>query len=88
MRAVDGRIVHFDTFMTGEVYAALSSHTILGRTMQRSETFDAVAFDRGVAVALSPEGAAGPLSTIFSCRTSASLAPWPVLPNPIICPVC
>jgi 2-dehydro-3-deoxygalactonokinase len=69
VRAVDGCIVHFDTFMTGEVYAALSAHTILGRTMQRSEVFDEGAFDRGVAVALSPHGAAGPLSTIFSCRT-------------------
>jgi 2-dehydro-3-deoxygalactonokinase len=69
VRAVDGRIVHFDTFMTGEVYAALSSHTILGRTMQRSDAFDTTAFDRGVAVAKSPSGAAGPLSTIFSCRT-------------------
>jgi 2-dehydro-3-deoxygalactonokinase len=69
VRAVDGRIVHFDTFMTGEVYAALSSHTILGRTMQRSDAFDAAAFDRGVAVSRSPEGAAGPLSTIFSART-------------------
>jgi 2-dehydro-3-deoxygalactonokinase len=69
VRAVDGCIVHFDTFMTGEVYAALSAHTILGRTMQRSDVFDESAFDRGVAVALSPTGAAGPLSTIFSCRT-------------------
>lgn len=69
VRAVDGRIVHFDTFMTGEVYAALSGHTILGRTMQRSDTFDCAAFDRGVGVAHSPEGAAGPLSTIFSTRT-------------------
>jgi 2-dehydro-3-deoxygalactonokinase len=69
VRAVDGDIVHFDTFMTGEVYAALSSHTILGRTMQRSEVFDAEAFDRGLAVAQSAHGAAGPLSTIFSCRT-------------------
>jgi 2-dehydro-3-deoxygalactonokinase len=69
VRAVDGCIVHFDTFMTGEVYAALSSHTILGRTMQRSDVFDAQAFDRGVASALSPNGAAGPLSTIFSTRT-------------------
>ncbi|NBB13428.1 2-dehydro-3-deoxygalactonokinase [Pseudomonas sp. SLFW] len=69
VRAVDGCIVHFDTFMTGEVYAALSAHTILGRTMQRSEAFDVAAFDRGVAVSLSPEGAAGPLSTIFSTRT-------------------
>lgn len=69
VRAVDGRIEHFDTFMTGEVFAALSSHTILGRTMQRSDTFDAQAFDRGVTVSRSAGGAAGPLSTIFSCRT-------------------
>ena len=69
VRAVDGCIVHFDTFMTGEVFAALCTHTILGRTMQRGEDFDAVAFDRGVAVATSAAGAAGPLSTIFSCRT-------------------
>lgn len=69
VRAVDGRIEHFDTFMTGEVYAALCSHTILGRTLQRSDTFDAVAFDRGVAVSRSENGAAGPLSTIFSSRT-------------------
>jgi len=76
VRAVDGRIEHFDTFMTGEVYAALSSHTILGRTMQRSDTFDAEAFDRGVAVSRSANGAAGPLSTIFSCRT-LGLTLWP-----------
>jgi len=69
VQAADGCIVHFDTFMTGEVFAALSNHTILGRTMARSDNLDEVAFDRGVAVALSAEGAAGPLSTIFSCRT-------------------
>lgn len=69
VQAADGCILHFDTFMTGEVFAALSNHTILGRTMQRSDVFDQAAFDLGVAVALSPDGAAGPLSTIFSCRT-------------------
>ena len=69
VRVAKGCIVHFDTFMTGEVYAALSAHTILGRTMQASEVFDVEAFDRGVGVALSTDGAAGPLSTIFSCRT-------------------
>lgn len=69
VQAADGCILHFDTFMTGEVFAALSNHTILGRTMQRSDVFDQAAFDLGVAVALSADGAAGPLSTIFSCRT-------------------
>lgn len=69
VRAVEGQIVHFDTFMTGEVYAALCGHTLLGRTMQRSDAFDASAFDRGVSAARSPAATSGPLSTIFSCRT-------------------
>ncbi|RRV07224.1 2-dehydro-3-deoxygalactonokinase [Pseudomonas sp. v388] len=69
VEVADGRIQHFDTFMTGEVYAALCAHTILGRTMQRVDALDSQAFDRGLAVALSEDGAAGPLSTIFSTRT-------------------
>lgn len=69
VEVVEGRITQFDTFMTGEVYAALCAHTILGRTMQRGDALDTRAFDRGLAVALSEEGAAGPLSTIFSTRT-------------------
>jgi 2-dehydro-3-deoxygalactonokinase len=67
-RVEHDRIIHFDTFMTGEVYAALSNHTILGRTMQRGGGDDD-AFRRGLAVAGSPQGAMGVLSTIFSCRT-------------------
>jgi 2-dehydro-3-deoxygalactonokinase len=67
---VRGRqVVHFDTFMTGEVYAALCSHTLLGRTLRRTAEWDREAFDRGAAVARSPEGHAGVLSTIFSTRT-------------------
>lgn len=69
VQVVEGCILSFDTFMTGEVFAALSNHTILGRTMQRGDGFDQAAFDRGLAVAFSAEGVAGPLSTIFSCRT-------------------
>lgn len=66
------RIVHFDTFMTGEVYAALCRHTILGRTMALDDDNDAMdedAFLRGAVVAKTPEGRNGPLSTIFSSRT-------------------
>jgi 2-dehydro-3-deoxygalactonokinase len=57
--------------MTGEVFAALCEHTILGRTMRRpgSATPDLHAFDRGVAVARAPEARAGVLSTMFSTRT-------------------
>lgn len=64
-----GRIVHFDTFMTGEVFGLLCAHSILGRTQQRSERFDPQAFDCGVQVALSAAGDLGVLSNLFSART-------------------
>jgi 2-dehydro-3-deoxygalactonokinase len=68
--AVQGaRVTRFETFMTGEVYAALRGHTILGRTMSDAATEDLVAFERGLRVASGPAGAAGLLSTIFSTRT-------------------
>lgn len=63
-----GRVTHFDTFMTGEVYAALRGHTILGRTMSDAPAADNGAFMRGVKVAGAPAGRAGVLSTIFSTR--------------------
>lgn len=66
---VDGCITHFDTFMTGEVFAVLSEHSILGRTLKQGATFDALAFDRGVQIAQSADGELGVLSTLFSART-------------------
>ena len=69
VEVVDGCITHFDTFMTGEVFAVLSEHSILGRTQQQGVAFDGVAFDRGVQVALSADGELGVLSTLFSART-------------------
>ncbi|MPS81623.1 MAG: 2-dehydro-3-deoxygalactonokinase [Achromobacter sp.] len=63
-----GRVTHFDTFMTGEVYAVLRGHTILGRTMSEAPAPDMAAFERGVKVAGAPAGRAGVLSTIFSTR--------------------
>jgi 2-dehydro-3-deoxygalactonokinase len=66
---VDGCIIHFDTFMTGEVFAVLSEHSILGRTLKQGATFDAPAFDRGVQIAQSADGELGVLSTLFSART-------------------
>ena len=69
VEVADGCIVHFDTFMTGEVFAVLSEHSILGRTQQPGAPFDGAAFDRGVQVALSADGDSGPLSTMFSARS-------------------
>ena len=64
----DAKIERFHTFMTGEVFAALSEHTILGRTMVTPDRPDTDAFLRGVKVARD-KGQAGVLATIFSSRT-------------------
>lgn len=48
-----GRITGFATYLSGEAFAALRSHTILGRTMREGPT-DTAAFDRGVARAADP----------------------------------
>ena len=58
----------FETFMTGEVYAALCKHTILGRTLKQGPSFLPQAFDRGLKVA-ERAGHLGVLSNIFSVRT-------------------
>ncbi|WP_321923309.1 2-dehydro-3-deoxygalactonokinase [Paraburkholderia guartelaensis] len=71
------RIARFYTFMTGEVYAALCAHTILGRTMKHPVEPDTAAFMRGVGVARE-QGCVGLLATAFSTRTlglTAQLAP-------------
>jgi 2-dehydro-3-deoxygalactonokinase len=60
-----GRIVGFRTFMTGEVFAALRDHTILG-AFPPGEAEDAAAFERGV---LAAHGAAeGIAALLFSAR--------------------
>ncbi len=62
------RIEAFHTFMTGELFAALRNHTILGRTMAEPAQPDTEAFLRGVTVAKNADRA-GLLATIFSTRT-------------------
>lgn len=62
------RIERFHTFMTGEVFAALREHTILGRTMVTPDRLDTEAFLRGVNIARL-QGQAGVLATMFSTRT-------------------
>ncbi len=61
----DGRITQFATHMTGEVFAALRGHTILGRMMQEAPN-SADAFRRGVSRAR--EGG-GLLHHLFGVRT-------------------
>jgi 2-dehydro-3-deoxygalactonokinase len=63
-----GSIESFRTYMTGEIYALLQKHSILGRLMQggMDSQFDAAAFLDGVHLGLE-EGAL--LHSLFSVRT-------------------
>ncbi len=63
-----GLIERFQTFMTGELFAVLRDHTILGRTMRAPDAPDRAAFLRGVSIARGAQRA-GMLATIFSTRT-------------------
>ncbi|MEL4017184.1 2-dehydro-3-deoxygalactonokinase, partial [Dryocola clanedunensis] len=44
----DGAITGFATAMTGEVFALLRQHSLLGRLMDDGDGFDAIAFAQGV----------------------------------------
>ncbi|WP_326534173.1 2-dehydro-3-deoxygalactonokinase [Pseudorhodoferax sp.] len=64
-RAEAGRVQGFRSFMTGEVYALLSQHSILARTLNPEAPFDDAAFTQGVARA---RDAAGLLHHAFGAR--------------------
>ena len=63
----DSRITRFSSWMTGEVYAALTQHTILGRLMQLDAPHDEATFERGVCYGFDDPGSL--LQRIFSART-------------------
>lgn len=69
-----GRIERFSTHLTGEAFAALRSHTILGRLMQADAPHDAEAFDRGVLRSADPGGL---LHHLFGVRTLGLFAQLP-----------
>ena len=75
-RVERGRLVDFQTFMTGELYAVLLEHSILGRLAERGTlAHDDDAFARGVARGL---GAGGLSHDVFGARTlclAGELAP-------------
>ena len=60
------QLVRYSTYVTGEVYAALKNHTILGRLMKDAPDDDE-AFAMGVRAAL--DDPAGFLHRIFSARS-------------------
>ena len=64
----NGRVTSFKTYMTGEIYALLSQHSILAKTLpaESDAPLDAQAFAQGIATSRSGTGL---LHTAFSART-------------------
>jgi 2-dehydro-3-deoxygalactonokinase len=72
-----GQVLRFATFLTGELYALLRQHSILGRTMT-GEGFHATAFDAGVRAGFADLGAtAGLLHRLFGVRSRALMGELP-----------
>jgi 2-dehydro-3-deoxygalactonokinase len=69
VRVQAGRILDFHTYMTGELFALLREHSILGRPAREGGGGQASdeAFDRGIA-AVRDAGAAGATALLFSAR--------------------
>jgi 2-dehydro-3-deoxygalactonokinase len=67
-RVEAGRIMSFSTYMTGEVFAALKDHTILGRLMEAASA-DTAGFAEGVRAAAQLERPGDLLHAIFMTRT-------------------
>jgi 2-dehydro-3-deoxygalactonokinase len=63
----DGRIASFATYMTGELFAVLREHSILGRTMAADAPHSPDAFRRGWGAGLAGDGAL--LHRLFGVRT-------------------
>lgn len=71
-RLAGGRVTSFATFMTGEFYAALSGHTILGRLAEEPE--DEAGFARGLEASRRPGGLT---HQAFSARSLALMGDLP-----------
>ena len=74
----EGRVEGFTTYMTGELFAVLSAHSILGRLADRTSSVGAEAgpsFLRGVRVAR--EAGPGLSSTLFSARSAVLVGDLP-----------
>lgn len=71
---VDGRIVRFSTYITGEMFSVLRSHSILGRLITTEDDHEA-SFLRGVDQAFSDPS--GFLHSLFSVRSLGLYAEIP-----------
>ena len=70
----DGKIIDFSTYMTGEIFAALKGHTILGVLMEDHD-FDLAGFEAGVTAGLDCN--ANLLQQLFHVRTLPLLEKLP-----------
>ena len=61
-----GHVAQFQTFMTGEVYALMSQHSILGKTMDLQGAFEATVFLQGIDQS---QRASSVLHHLFAVRT-------------------
>jgi len=66
VQVVDGKIVDFETYITGEIFATLKAHTILGSLMT-GDSFSETTFVMGVKAGL--DGASNLLHNLFHVRT-------------------
>ena len=74
-----GRVTAFRSFMTGEVFALLSQHSILSRTLPTDAPWHEDAFVQGLQLA---QRTPSVLSSIFATRTLALFGSWPVEQHP------
>jgi 2-dehydro-3-deoxygalactonokinase len=78
VRVAGGAINGLRTFLTGDVFALLSQHSIVGRLMPKDPApFDEGAFLAGVDLAFSP-ASISLLNDIFTARSGALLGAFPV----------
>lgn len=71
----DGSIVAFATYITGELFELVSTHSIIGSVID-GDAPDHEAFEDGVTLGLAgPDQSGGLLSTLFSVRTRGLLEP-------------
>lgn len=75
-----GTVVDFQTFMTGEIYAVLLSHSILGRMAERSEKPLGPDFDRGLKHGLEVQALTHDLFAARTLALTGELAPTEVAP--------
>jgi 2-dehydro-3-deoxygalactonokinase len=76
VRVAEGAVQGFRTYLTGELFAAVAQHTIVGRLMQPEDPLDwQDFFDQGVAAARGDRAA--PTALLFGARAAVLLGRLP-----------